>query len=121
MISNQILQSTIDGLKEITRIDLCIIDLEGNVLAATFPEADGYSDAVLAFVDSPADSQVVQLITRHFLSNNSRIVCTCGRISRPLGACMSCGMTKSTKSPSLTRSPVMVCCPKSAGNFSRIA
>ena len=60
MISNQILQSTIDGLKEITRIDLCIIDLEGNVLAATFPEADGYSDAVLAFVDSPADSQVVQ-------------------------------------------------------------
>ena len=28
---------------------------------------------------------------------------------------------KSTKSPSLTRSPVMVCCPKSAGNFSRIA
>ena len=43
MISNQILQSTIDGLKEITRIDLCIIDLEGNVLAATFQEADSYS------------------------------------------------------------------------------
>mgnify|MGYP007012782261 CR=1 FL=1 len=29
---------------------------------------------------------VVQLITRHFLSRSSRIVCTWGRISRPLGA-----------------------------------
>lgn len=28
MISNQILQNTIDGLKGITRIDLCIIDVE---------------------------------------------------------------------------------------------
>ena len=36
MISNQILQNTIDGLKGITRIDLCIIDVEGKVLAATF-------------------------------------------------------------------------------------
>ena len=33
MISNQILQNTIDGLKGITRIDLCIIDVEGKVLA----------------------------------------------------------------------------------------
>ncbi len=40
MISNQILQNTIDGLKGITRIDLCIIDVEGKVLAATFPEAE---------------------------------------------------------------------------------
>ena len=42
MISNQILQNTIDGCKGITRIDLCIIDVEGNVLAATFPEAEQY-------------------------------------------------------------------------------
>ena len=33
MISNQILQNTIDGLKNITRIDLCIIDTEGKILA----------------------------------------------------------------------------------------
>ena len=31
MISNQILQSTIDGLKVISRIDLSVMDLEGNV------------------------------------------------------------------------------------------
>ena len=60
MISNQILQNTIDGLKGITRNDLCVIDTEGTVLASTFPEADNYTGAALAFVESPADSQVVQ-------------------------------------------------------------
>ena len=41
MISNQILQNTIEGLKSITRIDLCIMDTEGKTLATTFPESDG--------------------------------------------------------------------------------
>lgn len=59
MISNQILQNTIDGLKGITKTDLCIIDTEGKVLAATFQDTDGYISPALAFVDSPADSQVV--------------------------------------------------------------
>ncbi len=60
MISNQILQNTIEGLKSITRIDLCIMDTEGKTLATTFPEADEYEEAVIAFVGSPADSQVIQ-------------------------------------------------------------
>lgn len=60
MISNQILQNTIEGLKAITRIDLCVVDTDANVLATTFPNADTYEGAVLAFVDSPADSQVIQ-------------------------------------------------------------
>ncbi len=58
MISNQILQNTIDGLKGITRIDLCIIDTEGKVLATTFQDTDSYVTAAIAFVESPADSQV---------------------------------------------------------------
>lgn len=60
MISNQILQTTIEGLKAITRIELCIIDTEGKVLATTIQDADKYESSVLAFVDSPADSQVIQ-------------------------------------------------------------
>lgn len=60
MISNQILQTTIDGLKEITRVDLCVIDTEGSVLATTFPEADEYGQSIQAFTNSPADSQVIQ-------------------------------------------------------------
>lgn len=60
MISNQILQSTIEGLKAISRIDLCVIDTEGKVLSTTFTGAEEYEEAVLSFVDSPADSQVIQ-------------------------------------------------------------
>ncbi|NLC19630.1 MAG: PucR family transcriptional regulator [Clostridiales bacterium] len=60
MISNQILQNTIDGLKAITRIDLCVMDTEGKVLASTLENAEQYESAVLAFVDSPADSQAIQ-------------------------------------------------------------
>lgn len=60
MISNQILQNTIEGLKGITRIDLCIMDIDGKALASTFTETDDYENAVLSFVESPADSQVIQ-------------------------------------------------------------
>ena len=60
MISNQILQNTIEGLKGITRIDICVMDTEGKTLASTINNADEYENAVLTFVDSPADSQVVQ-------------------------------------------------------------
>ena len=60
MISNQILQSTIDGLKSITRVDICVMDTEGKALATTISNADEYEKALLTFVDSPADSQVLQ-------------------------------------------------------------
>ncbi|HIR28151.1 MAG TPA: helix-turn-helix domain-containing protein [Candidatus Choladousia intestinigallinarum] len=59
MISNQILQTTIDGLKAISRVDLCVLDTEGIMLATTFPEAEEFQSSVLAFAESPADSQVV--------------------------------------------------------------
>ena len=59
MISNQILQNTIDGLKNITKIDLCVIDTEGKVLATTFADSDGFVNPALAFMESPAGSQVV--------------------------------------------------------------
>ncbi len=60
MISNQILQTTIDGLKSITRIDLCICDTEGKTLATTFPDPAQDEAAILMFAESPADSQVIQ-------------------------------------------------------------
>lgn len=60
MISNQILQTTIEGLKAITRIDLCIVDIEATVLASTMDVMEDFSQAVLSFVKSPADSQEVQ-------------------------------------------------------------
>ncbi len=45
MISNQILQTNIEGLKAITRIDLCVCDTEGKVLATTFTDAEEYESS----------------------------------------------------------------------------
>ena len=59
MISNQVLQSTLDGLKAISRVDLCVMDTEGILLASTFDGADHFRESVLSFVNSPADSQVI--------------------------------------------------------------
>ncbi|MBQ9699716.1 MAG: helix-turn-helix domain-containing protein [Lachnospiraceae bacterium] len=59
MISNQILQNTIDGINAISRIDLCVFDTEGKPLASTFSDTAEYEEAVLAFSESPADNQEV--------------------------------------------------------------
>lgn len=60
MISNQILQNTLDGLKGITKVDMRVLDTEGNILAETVADDGDYGDAVRSFVESPADSQVLQ-------------------------------------------------------------
>lgn len=59
MISNQILQDTIEGIKAITRVDLCVMDIEGKALASTLRDTEEYETSVLAFVDSPAESQML--------------------------------------------------------------
>ena len=60
MISNQILQDTIDGIKNITRVDLCVMDTEGKPLASTLDNVDEYESAVLVFAESLAESQALQ-------------------------------------------------------------
>ena len=58
MISNQILQETLDGVKAITKVDLIVMDLEGRPLAKTVDDAAlDYEDAVMAFAESQAESQ----------------------------------------------------------------
>ncbi len=57
MISNQILQNTIDGLKSITRVDFAVIDIDGNEVAETVDAESDYKSVVADFVKSPADSQ----------------------------------------------------------------
>ena len=57
MISNQVLQSTIDSLKGIARLDIAIADIDGKILATTFIEDKDLSDMVVSFSASQADSQ----------------------------------------------------------------
>ena len=59
MISNQILQNTIEGLKGIARVDLCIMDVDGKEAAATM-DMSNCSKAAVEFASSPADSQEIQ-------------------------------------------------------------
>lgn len=60
MISNQILQTTIDGLKNITRKELSVIEKEGKVIATTEENMIGKEiDAISNFVNSQAESQLI--------------------------------------------------------------
>ena len=60
MISNQVLQNTLEGLKEISRTEFCVIDTEGKVLASTFADYVINQVDVQAFANSQADSQLVK-------------------------------------------------------------
>lgn len=40
MISNQILQNTIEGLKAIARVELCVMDVDGKPVAMTADEME---------------------------------------------------------------------------------
>ena len=60
MISNQVLQNTLEGLKEISRTEFCIIDTDGKTLASTYSEFEIQPQDVQAFVESQAASQLVK-------------------------------------------------------------
>ena len=78
MISNQILQNTIDGLKNITRIDLCIIDTEGKILATTFSEADRYVSPAMAlgrFAGRQSGSIRDVIFLKYLMSINWNMCC----------------------------------------------
>ncbi len=59
MISNQVIQTSIDELKAITKVDLCIFDLEGMEAASTFEQIDLDTSLISSFALSPADSQII--------------------------------------------------------------
>jgi len=58
MISNQILQETLEGIKAITKTDLIVTDSDGRLMVKTSDEGPaGFQDAIVAFVESQAESQ----------------------------------------------------------------
>ena len=60
MISNQILQSTIEGLKSIARVELCVVDIDGKAVAMTAEDMEKCGKPAAEFARSPADSQEIQ-------------------------------------------------------------
>lgn len=65
MITSQIIKTSLDELKSITRIDLAVFDTAGRTIVSTYTEEMPDAAMVNDFALSPADSQVVGL--HHFL------------------------------------------------------
>lgn len=65
MISSQTIQTSIDELKAITKVDMCVYDLSGTQIASTTDQIEISGDLVSGFAHSPADSQVIG--THHLL------------------------------------------------------
>ena len=59
MISNQILKETISGMKEVTGIDLCILDLSGRIVVTTMEVQESLTEHATEFAESMAESQVI--------------------------------------------------------------
>ncbi len=59
MISSQIIQTSIDELKVITKVDLSVYDLNGTMVASTTDMPEITTNLVVSFATSPADSQVI--------------------------------------------------------------
>lgn len=59
MITSQIIQTSIDDLRAITKIDFCVFDIEGLTVASTFEPIEISEGLIKSFIDSPADSQVI--------------------------------------------------------------
>lgn len=59
MISAQVITNSIEELRAITRVDLCVYDTEAKVVASTFDTQGIEASLIKDFVNSPADSQVI--------------------------------------------------------------
>ncbi len=59
MISNQIIQNTIEELKKITKVEFSVYDENGHEVASTLSGETVELSIIKGFIDSPAESQVV--------------------------------------------------------------
>ena len=59
MISSPVIATSIEELRAITRVELCVYDPDGSTVASTFDNKDIEAGLIRSFVESPADSQVI--------------------------------------------------------------
>ena len=59
MISNQMIQTSLDELKAITKVDLSVYEPGGMMVASTSVNADIAAELIASFAESLADSQVI--------------------------------------------------------------
>ena len=59
MISSQIIKGSIEELSGITKVDLCVLDLAGSLVASTGDKEFLDASIITSFANSPVDSQVI--------------------------------------------------------------
>lgn len=59
MITNKILQSTVEGIAAISHVELCVFDSDGKLLAGTIDDTTEYEAAIENFADSQAENQEI--------------------------------------------------------------
>ena len=57
MITNQILQSTLEGITNITQTELCMYNTKAKLLAGTFSDYEKYCQQVIDFIESTDETQ----------------------------------------------------------------
>ena len=60
MISNLVLQDTVNGIKAISKCDLSIVSLDGNVVASTCDDITVIRSDIVSFAESQADTQEIR-------------------------------------------------------------
>lgn len=65
MITNQVIQNSLEELKEITKVDFYVYDIDGGVIASTADDWNVTDDILDEFASSKADSQIMD--GYHFL------------------------------------------------------
>ena len=60
MLSNLVLQDTINGIKGITKCELTIVNVDGKVVASTNEEISVNRSDIVSFAESQADSQEIR-------------------------------------------------------------
>ncbi|WP_250277726.1 PucR family transcriptional regulator [[Clostridium] colinum] len=59
MLSNKVIKKVIDDLKIISKVDLCVANINGEICATTFKEEGIYKNYIKDFFKSMADMQVI--------------------------------------------------------------
>lgn len=59
MITKAVIQTCLDNLKELTKVDFCVIDVEGMLMAGTLPGRLTEESVLNDFLHSSADSQMI--------------------------------------------------------------
>ena len=78
MITNQILLNTIEGLKGICRIDFCVYDTDGKVLAGTIENGQEFESAVLSPGNDSEETAINEI-------NGVEPACILSGLSSPYG------------------------------------